>query len=170
MLNHAFDITTPGLNPLDLFEELISGNDWPCERISESELQATIKGRWSEYHMYFIWQEEFSALQFFCQINLQMPEIGKGVQETPKALKGVNENMWLGHFDICKEDMKPTFRYNLLMRGTLAPPSVEQIEDLLDIAVAECDRFYPCFQMLSTSVISAEQALTSALLEPVGEA
>lgn len=170
MFNTARNLANDASNALDIIEDLISSNDWPYERMSDTEMQATFKGRWGEYHMFFIWQEEFSALQFCCQLGLQMPELGQGVQETPKLLKGINENLWLGHFDICKDDMQPTFRYTALFRGTGGIPSVEQIEDLLDIAVAECDRFYPSFQMMSTSVICADQALASSLLDPVGEA
>lgn len=170
MFISARSIDSESSHALDIIEDLISANDWPYERMSSTEMQASIKGRWGEYHMYFIWQEEFSALQFCCQIGLQLPEAGSSVLEMPKLLKGINENLWLGHFDICKDDMQPTFRYTALFRGTGGVPSVEQVEDLLDIAVAECDRFYPCFQMMSTTALSAEQALASALLDPLGEA
>jgi hypothetical protein len=55
------------------------------------------------------------------------------------------------------------------MRG--APPLTEtQVRDLLDIAIAECERFYPAFQYVLWAGKSAEEALDAAMIEPVGEA
>ena len=52
------------------------------------------------------------------------------------------------------------------MRGL----AVEQLEDLMDIAVGECDRFFPAFQFVLWGGRSAQDALDSAMLETVGEA
>ena len=52
------------------------------------------------------------------------------------------------------------------MRGI----AVEQLEDLMDIAVGECDRFFPAFQFLIWGGMSAQDALDLAMLETVGKA
>ena len=44
------------------------------------------------------------------------------------------------------------------------------MEDLIEIAVGEADRFYPAFQFLLWGGKSPEEALAAALLETVGEA
>jgi len=57
----------------------------------------------------------------------------------------VNEKLWLGHFDLSGDDGVIMYRHAQLFRGAqgCAP---EQLEDLLDIAITECNRFFPAFQ------------------------
>jgi hypothetical protein len=56
-----------------------------------------------------------------------------------------------------------------MMRGGCVV-ATEQLEDLIDIAIAECERFFPAFQSLVWSNKTAEDALTSSMFETVGEA
>jgi len=50
------------------------------------------------------------------------------------------KELWLGHFDVASDDNARPSRHAVLLRG--APgASVEQIEDLVDIALSECDAF-----------------------------
>jgi hypothetical protein len=48
--------------------------------------------------------------------------------------------------------------------------SGELIEDLIDIATTECDRFYPAFQFVIWGGKSAGDAIVAAMLETEGEA
>ncbi|MGI9452435.1 MAG: YbjN domain-containing protein, partial [Geminicoccaceae bacterium] len=48
--------------------------------------------------------------------------------------------------------------------------SGELMEDLIDIAVAECERFYPAFQFVIWGGKPPVEALTAAMLETEGEA
>ncbi len=61
------------------------------------------------------------------------------------------------------------FRHAMLLRG-LGGASTEQIEDLVDIALNECERFYPAFQFVLWGGKSAQDAVAAALLDTVGEA
>jgi hypothetical protein len=54
------------------------------------------------------------------------------------------------------------------MRG--GNPSIEPLEDLVDIALNECERFFPAFQFVLWGGKSPREALDAAMLEPVGEA
>ena len=60
-------------------------------------------------------------------------------------------------------------RRALLLRGGQGV-SAEQFEDLLDIAMSECNRFYPAFQSVLWGGSTVEAALDIALLDTVGEA
>jgi hypothetical protein len=80
-----------------------------------------------------------------------------------------NERLWLGHFDLAAGDTSPAFRYAILLRG-IGTASAEQVEDLVDIAVSECERFYPAFQLLIWGGKSPSDAMEAAMIEPVGEA
>ena len=154
-------------NPIDLVEEIVIANDWAHDRASDEELVVEISGRWCEYRLYFVWQEEISALHFSCGFDMK---VSKGRRSAVYELLALaNEKLWLGHFDISAEDNSPAFRHAVLLRGVLAA-SAEQVEDLVDIALSECERFYPAFQFVVWGGKSPAQAIASAMIDPVGEA
>jgi len=154
-------------NPIDLVEEIVLANEWPHDRSSDEEMVVEISGRWCDYRLLFVWQEEISALHFSCSFDMKVPKARRlAVYE---LLAVVNEKMWLGHFDVCSDTNLPMFRHAVLLRGAMGA-SVEQIEDLVDMALTECERFYPAFQFVIWGGKTAEEAVISAMIEPVGEA
>jgi hypothetical protein len=46
----------------------------------------------------------------------------------------------------------------------------ELIGELMDLAVAECERYYPAFQFVIWGGRTAEDAIASSLFDTVGEA
>ena len=48
--------------------------------------------------------------------------------------------------------------------------SAESLEDMVDIAITECERFFPAFQFVLWGGKAPNKALTAAMLECVGEA
>jgi hypothetical protein len=154
-------------NPLDLLEEIADANDWPHERASGDELAVEISGRWCDYRLFFMRQEDLRALHFTCLFESRV-----GIDrrtEIHHLLALVNEKLWLGHFDLSTEEGTPMFRHTLLLRGAGAA-SVEQLEDLVDVAVSESDRYFPAFQFVIWGGKSAEDAMASALIEVAGSA
>jgi hypothetical protein len=154
-------------NPIDLVEEIVIANDWAHDRTSEEELVVEIAGRWCDYRLYFVWQEDLSALHFSCGFDLKVAKARRRAVYELLAL--ANEKLWLGHFDLSAEDNCPAFRHAVLLRGVLAA-SAEQIEDLVDIALSECERFYPAFQLVLWGGKSPDDALAAAMIDPIGEA
>ena len=61
------------------------------------------------------------------------------------------------------------FRHGLLLRGQ-DRVAREQVEDMMEVAIGECDRFYPAFQLVLLAEHDPEQALKAAMIETVGEA
>ncbi len=154
-------------NPLDLVEEMVSVNEWIFERTGVDELFAETAGQWCTYRMFFLWQEDLAALQFTVQFDMRVPD--KRRAAVCELLAALNEKLWLGHLEVDGDEKTPMFRHTMLMRG--APGmSVEQAEDLLDIALTECDRFYPAFQFCIWGGRSAADSLNSAILDTVAEA
>lgn len=160
---HA-DIPT---NPLDLVEEIVSSNDWAFDRTSQEEMVVEIAGRWSDYDLYFAWREELSVMQFCCACEMRVPAERRAAAN--ELLAVINEKLWLGHFGVAQEDNLLTFRHTVLLRGARGA-SVEQLEDLVDIAVSECERFYPAFQLVIWGGKTPQDAIAAAMLDPVGEA
>lgn len=154
-------------NPIDLVEEIVVANDWAHDRASEEEMIVEISGRWCDYRLYFLWQEELSALHFSCGFDMKVPKRRRGPLYELLAL--ANERLWLGHFDLAAGDASPAFRYAILLRG-IGTASSEQVEDLVDIALSECERFYPAFQLVIWGGKTPEEAMAAAMIEPIGEA
>lgn len=154
-------------NPLDLLEEIVGANDWAFDRASNDELAVEITGRWCDYRLYFLWQEDMGALHFSCLLENRVPVEKR--REVSLLLALVNEKMWLGHFDLSSEDGTPMFRHTLLVRGA-GGVSVEQMEDLVEVALSETERFFPAFQFVIWGGKSAEEAIASSLLDVAGEA
>ncbi|HYE52317.1 MAG TPA: YbjN domain-containing protein [Azospirillaceae bacterium] len=163
----ATDTVTNTHNPLDIVEEIVTANEWAFERASDDEMVVEIGGRWCDYRLFFMWQNDVSAMQFSCQFDMKVPPQRKAAVN--ELLAEVNGKMWLGHFDVCSDENTPMFRQTLLLRGARAA-SVEQIEDLVEIALCECERYYPAFQFVIWGGKSASEAVTAAILDTMGEA
>lgn len=161
------ETTTATHNPLDIVEEIVVANEWAFDRSNEDEMIVEIGGRWCDYRLFFVWQTEISAMQFSCQFDMKVP--GARRAQVNELLAEINSKMWLGHFDVCSDELTPMFRHAVLLRGARAA-SVEQVEDLVDIALCECERYYPAFQFVIWGGKSAQEAVTAAILETVGEA
>lgn len=157
---------TPG-NPLDLLEELVLANDWHFDRTSDSELAIQVRGRWADYNLWTMWNEELRSLYFACHFDSRVPDAKKARVHELLAL--FNETLWMGHFDITREDGGILFRHTVPLRGTRGA-SVEQLEDLVDSAVSECERFYPALQLVVWGGAESADAMAVALMDTAGEA
>lgn len=154
-------------NPLDVVEHLAVTHDWPFHRQNEEELAAEIEGQWCTYKLWFSWHPELGVMHLSCALDIKVPE--KKKTKLFHLLALANEKLWLGHFELWPEEKLPVFRYACLFRdGNMA--SGELVEDVVEIAVFECDRFYPAFQFLIWGGRDPRNALLSALLETEGEA
>lgn len=154
-------------NPLDTIEEIAIASEWAHERSSEDELMVQTAGRWCDYRMIFVWNSEWSAMQFGCQFDARIPNGRR--DSVDRLLSRINERLWIGHFDLCPDQHIPIFRQTMLFRG-IPSVSFEVIEDLVEIAISECDRFYPAFQFVLWGGGEADEAFNAAILDTVGEA
>ena len=152
---------------MDLVEQVAIANEWSFQRQNEDELAAEISGHWCQYRMWFCWHPELGVMHLSCALEMKVPA-GKRAQ-IYALLAMANEKLWLGHFDLWSEENLPVFRHALLLREGVGVSS-ELLEDLVDIAVTECERFYPAFQFVIWGGKSATEALTAAMLETEGEA
>ncbi|CCQ72283.1 YbjN domain-containing protein [Magnetospira sp. QH-2] len=166
MLSLHTDSTLPA-NPLDIVEQVVSAYDWSFDRRNEEEMAVQVPGQWCDYSLFFAWCEEVSALHFTCAFDMRVP--AKRRQEVHTLLAAVNEKMWLGHFGIWDDEGLPMFRHAVLLRGADGA-SQGQMEDMVEIAVAECERFYPAFQYVIWGGKTAPDAIAAAMIETVGEA
>ena len=81
----------------------------------------------------------------------------------------VNDRLWLGHFSVWENEGVPMFRYAMPLRGANGLVT-EQMEDLVETAIMECEKFYPAFQYVIWGGKTASEAFAAAMIETMGEA
>jgi hypothetical protein len=81
----------------------------------------------------------------------------------------INEQLWLGHFELWSNSGTILFRHGMLL-GSDAQLPLDLTETLIESAIDECERFYPVFQFVLWGGKTFRQALAASLIETRGEA
>ena len=84
-------------------------------------------------------------------------------------LATINSKLWIGHFAVMAGFNAPAFRHTIMMNGT-SEHKARELEDIIEIALGECERFYAAFQFAAFHNMPAQQAMDCALMECVGQA
>lgn len=155
------------VHPVDIIEHIASINDWTFERQDADEISISVRGGWSDYHVSFNWMEELESLHVASAFDLKVPEARKA--EVKQLIAMINEQLWIGHFDIWRREGVVLFRNSHLLSGG-ADVSPQQCEALLRSATDACDLYYQAFQFVVWAGKSARQSLDSVMFETVGEA
>jgi hypothetical protein len=153
--------------PLEMLAALFDARGWDYNMSSDEEVSAEFKGSWTSYQIRAIWREEDNALQLLVIPDVSVPTEKR--DDIYTALGLINEQLWLGHFDLWSSNGMLLFRH-----GSLLPPNgllgVDQAQTIIDVALDECERFYPVFQFIIWGGKSPQDALAAALIETHGEA
>src|SRR3712207_1504639 len=119
-------------HPLDVVERLASLRDWIFDRAENDEMSVSVSGRWTDYHVAFTWIEDVEAVHVACAFDLKVPDRRR--QEVLQLVSLVNEQLWVGHFDLWSAENVIMYRHALLLAGG-AEPTDGQCEVLLKAAV-----------------------------------
>lgn len=164
-LDDDFEETT---DPMDTVEAVIASDDrFMSERAEDGDVHFSFKASWGETCGYFSYREELPALLFTLGFDLQAPK--SRFAEATKLAAHINENLWLGHFDIWSDDGTIIFRHAMPMIGR-EEISIGEIQAMLAAALDAADRFQPAFHFLILAGMAAEDAAQAALFETAGEA
>lgn len=154
-------------NPLDVVERIASVNDWTFERAGDDEINILIKGRWNDYQVSFTWMGELEALHLACAFDIKVAERRRA--EVQQLIAHMNEQMWIGHFDLWSDDGLVMFRHALVLTGGIEATD-DQCKAVLGTAIDTCERYFPAFQFVLWAGKSAREALDAAMFETSGEA
>lgn len=154
-------------HPCDIVERLASVNEWLFEREDEDEIAISVSGRWTEYHIAYTWLPDLETMHVGCAFDLKAPDYRRA--EILDLVALINEQMWLGHFDLWKKEGVVMFRHGLLLSGG-AQPSAAQLESILSNALDACERYYQAFHFVVWAGKTAREAVAAAMFETVGEA
>jgi len=155
------------LNPIDIVEDVIHSKKWSFSRSDDYELVAEIASQWCQYRLYFTWSEQIRAISFTVTFDIRFPQ--SKYQSAHELLALINEKLWIGHFDITNKNGIPAYRHTIL-----SLPENEmlqhQLEDLVDIAIYECEKYYPAFQLVLFDDSLPSSALSVSTFDAVGSA
>ncbi len=155
------------LNPIDIVEDVIHEKKWSFSRAADHELVAEIASQWCAYRLYFSWSENINALSLSITFDIRFPEIK--LNEAYELLGLINENLWIGHFDITSRNGIPAFRHTILSSSETEILH-KKFEDLVDIAIYECEKFYPSFQQVLFENTSPKEAIKFSNFDIIGRA
>ncbi len=155
-------------DPMETVEAVLSADErFKCERADDGDVHFSFKCQLGETVGYFSYRHELPALLFTLGFDLQAP---KSRHTEAVRLAGlINENLWLGHFDVWSDDGTIIFRHAMPMIGR-EEISIGEIQAMLAAALDAADRFQPAFHFLILGGMSAEDAATASLFEVCGEA
>ena len=106
-------------------------------------------------------------LQLLCLPDIRVPDDKRPAMWELLAL--VNEQLWVGHFDMWSNGSVLLYRHGLLL-GDEGLLSLAQAQVAVEAAVEECDRFYPAFQFVLWGDKTPAEALSSSMVDAAGEA
>ena len=152
-------------NPIDLIEQVSHEHNWTFERSTEDELTMNVAGSWADYHMSLNWRDDIEALHMACAFDLKVSE--SRLPEVYKLIAQINEQLWMGHFDLWIQDGILMFRHALMLNGTVA--TTGQCEALLCWALEACERYYQAFQYVVWAGKNSREALTGTMFETEGQ-
>jgi hypothetical protein len=153
-------------NPVDLVEDIAGRNDWACERNGVDELTLTVGGQWCDYHISLNWREDLETLHIACAFDAKVPD--NRLPEVYRLVAQINEQLWLGHFDVWVHEGLIMFRQGLMLNGALA--TTHQCDALLKAALEACERYYQAFQFVVWAGKDSRGALASTMFETEGRA
>jgi len=154
-------------NPVDVVERLASLHDWAFDRAGDDEIAISVRGRWTDYHISFTWMDDIEALHFACAFDLKVPEPRRA--QVLELIALINEQLWVGHFDMWVKDGVVMFRHALLLAGGVEVAG-RQCEALLDTALDTSERYFQAFQFVVWAGRGAREALDAAMFDTSGEA
>ena len=157
----------PRINPLDVVERLATGNDWSFERAGEDEITIMVTGKWTDYQLSYTWMADIEALHLACAFDMKIPPPRR--PEVQRLVAAINEQLWVGHFDIWTHTGMIMYRQALVLSGGLTA-STAQCESMLVGAIHACERYYPALQFVVWAGKTAAEAMTAAMFDTQGEA
>jgi hypothetical protein len=158
--------TSRETNPVDVVERLASLHDWSFDRAGDDEIAISVRGRWTDYHVSFTWMDDIEALHLACAFDLKVPEPRRG--QVIELIALINEQLWVGHFDMWVKDGVVMFRHALLLAGGVEVAG-RQCEALLDTALDNSERYFQAFQFVVWAGKSARESLDAVMFDTAGE-
>ncbi|MEN3931248.1 YbjN domain-containing protein [Microvirga sp. W0021] len=154
-------------HPLDIIERLAAFQDWTFSRAETDEMSISVSGRWADYDIALTWIEDVEALHIACAFHLKVPQLRRA--EVLNLIARINEQLWVGHFDLWNNENAVIHRQALVLAGG-AKPTQSQCETMVNVAIETCERHFQAFQFVVWAGQTAREALDGVLFSTEGMA
>ena len=153
-------------DPIDIIEELVLSNGWEYERDDNRNIHVQVGGNWCDYQLSYGLNEEIKLLYISCALDIKIPDNRQ--KEIFAFLSSINEKLLIGHFEVWTEDSWPVLRQSFPL-PTNQSLCRYQLEQSSLLALKECEKFYPAFQMFAWDNKGANDIIKDLMLETQGE-
>ena len=154
-------------DPIELVTRFVTNQDWLLQQRGENAVLVEVPGKWCDYQLAVTWQHNEEAMQVTCRIDVQCDEDRFGEIALLSAL--LNQQIFMGHLALDVATGELELRHTLPLRGA-GGATPEQIEDVVDIMLGECEYCFPTIYQVSQGQLAATDAAAAALFNTVGEA
>ncbi len=155
-------------DPMDMIEAIVGSDDrFSVARADDGDVQFCFQGVWTEAAGYFSLRDELPAVLYTLGFDLMAAPDRR--TDAMRLAAMINENLWLGHFDVWSDDGSIVFRHSLPMIGR-DELSAGEVQALLAAGLDAAERFYPAFKFVIEQGHSPEEAVAAAMFETAGEA
>ena len=150
-------------DPIELVARFVVQQDWYLKQTHADVVVVDVPGQWGQHQLKVDWQEDLQVLRVSVTLDLLVDDVPAMRLET--LLSELNEHLFLGHFRLSSDKRQVQLYYVLPLRGA-GGATPEQIEDVVDILLGQCEQAAPGFAQL---VFSPSRQATSAglIMAPV---
>ena len=154
-------------DPIELVTRFVVTHDWLLQSRGENEVLVEVPGNWCDYLLAVVWRHDEAAMQVSCRIDVQIGPMRCGEIAILASL--LNKQIFIGHLALDVTTRELEMRYTLALRGA-GGATPEQIEDVVDIMLGECEHCYPAIYQVANHGVSATDAADLAMFTTEGEA
>ena len=154
-------------DPIELVTRFVANQDWLLQRRAENAVLVEVPGKWCDYQLAVTWQHNEEAMQVTCRIDVRCENESLGEIAFLAAL--LNQQIFMGHLALDIGTGELELRHTLPLRGA-GGATPEQIEDVVDIMLGECEHCFPAIFQVASNHLSAIDAAAAALFTTEGEA
>lgn len=155
------------IHPIDIVENLASYHDWDFDRIGDDQIAMAVEGQWRTYSLTLAWSDYEENLRMVCSFEMEPPE--DKLPQLYELINQMNDQCWGGAFTYWAEHRLMLFRYGLVLAGGQMA-TAQQVDAMVQSAVANCERYYPAIQLAIWGNRPAEEAMKVAIAEAYGRA
>jgi hypothetical protein len=154
-------------DPIELVTQFVTNQDWLLQRRAENAVLVEVPGKWCDYQLAVTWRHNEQAMQVTCRIDIQFDESYFGKIALLAAL--LNQQIFMGHLALDVGTGELELRHTLPLRGA-GGATPEQIEDVVDIMLGECEYCFPAIYQVARNQLSPNDAAIAASFATEGEA
>lgn len=155
-------------NPIDIVENIFANQSFEFDRRNLNEVAVEIQGKWNNMLLFFAWEANMQCLHLSCLMDIEST-----IEDRSKIfelLALANEELWVGHFSYWAEQNMPVFKHSILLNDDEGGVFESKLQQVIEIAIKECERMYPIFKVVLTRGMDPQRALYPMMMETIGEA